>query len=216
MPDFTLPQLSACRIRVTDLDATGEPVVGANHFYVSDAMVSVGWDPNYEDGDEITEKNACGEVVISYKGDDSLKWGNITITLASPDPFLAAILSNGTVLTAAAKSGYAAPPIGVVSGDGVSIEVWTKRIFGGKLDVDNPYGWWVYPWVKNLRVGGHVHENAGLKPVYTGQTFENPNWGDGPLNDFAAVATTKMYQFMYASTLPALSAGVYGTVLADA
>lgn len=215
MPDHTLPQLSACRMRVTDLDANGEPTVGAGHLYVTDAFTTIAFDHVYEDGDEITEKNACGAVAINYKGDDSLKWGTISITLASPDPFLQAILSNGSVLTVGALRGFAGPDIGTLPSAGVSVEVWTKRINNGVLDPDAPYAWWAYPLVRNLRPGAWTHENAGLKPVYTGQMFENANWGDGPNNDFPA-ASTQMYQWIEATTLPALSAGVPGTVLADA
>jgi hypothetical protein len=215
MPVHTLPQLAACRMRITNLDADGSPTVGSGNLYVTDAMVSVAFSHVYEDGDEIAEKNACGAVALNYKGDDSLKWGTITIQLAAPDPYLQAILSNGSVLTDPPLVGFASPDIGTLSTAGISIEVWTKRILNGVLDPDAPYAWWVYPLVRNLRPGDHTHENAGLKPTYSGQAFENANWGDGPINDFP-VASTQMYQWIEATTLPALSAGVYGTVLADA
>jgi len=33
----------------------------------------VSFTPEYEDGDEITEKNAAGEVCVTYKAPDTLK-----------------------------------------------------------------------------------------------------------------------------------------------
>jgi hypothetical protein len=214
MPDMTLPHLQACRIRVTNLDPDGTPTVGVDNLYVSDALVSMGYTPVYEEGDEITEKNACGGVVVNYVGPSSFKRGDVSIQLSSPDPFLGALLGGGDVITVAEVMGFAAPPIGQLSEDGISIEIWVRRILAGSPDPDYPYGQWVYPMVRNLRLGEHTHGNETVKPNYTGNAFENPNWGDGPDNAWPATSD-RVYQWFPVTTLPALSAGAYGEVIAD-
>ena len=158
------PQIQACAIRVARLDSNGVPSPGADNLYVSDALVSLGVSPVYTDGDEIEDKTACGAVGVNFRGDDSLKRADVSIQIITPDPYLSEMLSGGKVLDpgGGAAVGWAAPPIGTITGNGVSIEVWTRRIDDGDLDLNYPYGWWVYPKVRNLRIGDWSHENGSL------------------------------------------------------
>jgi hypothetical protein len=50
-------------IRVTRLDAAGNLLNGAGDSYVTSAFMRVSFTPEYEEGDEITEKNANGSYV---------------------------------------------------------------------------------------------------------------------------------------------------------
>ncbi len=185
-----LPQVQACIIRVAHLNADGTPKTGTTEGYVSDALVSVAFSPEYQDGAEITQDNACGDRVIDYKAPDIFRWGNITIQLATPDPYLAAFLSGGTTIVGTAadvdRIGYAAPPLGTLEENPISMELWAKRPdkATGSLDAASPYARWAYPLVKNLRLGDYTHENGAILPQFTGQAFENPAWDDGPFNDW--------------------------------
>lgn len=209
------PQVQACAIRVARLDTNGVPLPGANNLIVSDALVSLGVTAVYTDGDEIEEKNACGSVAVNYKGPDSFKRLDISIQLVTPDPYLSEMLSTGSALIANAADikGYAAPSIGTVQGNGVSIEVWTNRVDSGALDADYPYAHWAYPKVQNLRIGDHTHQNGALLPQFVGQAVENPNWFDGPLNDWPA-DSDRVYQWVPAAALPVASCG-YQTLAAS-
>lgn len=213
MANTCLPQVQACALRVTRLDANGVPTPGADNMYVSDALTSLAFAWEVEEGTSIREKNACDAVVVDYQGPDELVRGNMTITLLTPDPELSEILSGGSVLTAAAAVGYAAPPIGIMSASPVSIEVWAKRIRDGKLDTTHPYAWWAYPWVQDLRPGDHEHTNANLGASFMGKAFENENWFDGPLNDWPA-ASDRVYQWLPTTTLPTVQCG-YAAVAAS-
>jgi hypothetical protein len=185
-----LPQVQACVIRVAKLSPDGTPLVGASSGYVSDALVSVAFEPEYQDGAEITQDNACGDRVIDYKAADIFRWGNVTIQLATPDPYLAAFLSGGDTIVGIApdtnRIGYSAPPLGTLPENPISMELWAKRPdkATGSLDVASPYARWAYPLVKNLRLGSHTHENGAILPEFTGQAFENPAWADGPWADW--------------------------------
>lgn len=206
MAEHCLPQVQAIAMRVTDLDVDGVPLPGADTIVVSNALTTMAVSPVYTDGDEIEEKGASGAVCVNFRSADSLKRYDVTITICTPDPYLQAKLSGGDVLTAGGKVGFADPAIGVVTGNGVSIEIWTLRILSGALDSDSPYAWHVYPRVQNLRVGDYTHQNGSLAPVFSGQAVENPNWFDGPDNDWPA-ASDRVHQWIEANSYPTPACG---------
>lgn len=198
-----LPVVQACAIRVAELDGAGVPNPGTLNLYTCDALTELQVTPVYTDGDEIEQKNACGGICINYKGDDSLKRADVAITVCTPDPYLSAMLGGGDVLTDGGIQGYAYPPIGTLTGDGISIEVWAKRIDDGDLAADYPYMWFVLPKVKNLRHGQRTFNSGAQLPVYSGQALENPNWFDGPLNDWP-VASDRILQYFPVDSLPTI------------
>lgn len=208
-----LPQVQACIIRVAKLNADGTPLVGASSAVISDALVSVAFEPEYQDGAEITQDNACGDRVIDYKAPDIFRWGNITIDLATPDPYLSALLSGGTALEGSVapdtdRVGFAAPALGTLPENPISVELWAKRPdkATGSLDALSPYARWAYPLVKNLRLGAHTHENGAILPQFTGQAFENPAWVDGPFGDWLW-ASDRCFQWFPVDTLPTALCG---------
>lgn len=195
-------QVNGCAIRVARLDTNGVPLPGAENLYVSDALVSLAWTSVYTDGNEIDESNACGATSVYFKAPDTFKRGDVEITLVTPDPFLSEMLSGGDVLTSGAiPKGFAAPPLGPITGAGVSVELWSIRVDDGDMDPSYPYAHWVYPKIKNLRLGDHTHESGALKPVFSGQAYENINWYDGPVGDWPATSD-RVYQWLPAASLP--------------
>lgn len=196
-----LPQLQACAMRVTVLDGGGVPNPGARQMYVTRSFTEVVFTPVYEDGDEITEKNACGEVGLNYRAPDSFKRGDIQITVIQQDPYLQAMLGGGDVLTDSGLHGYAFPSVGSIESFGVSIELWARRIDDGAPHSEYPWAWWVFPKVTNLRHAARTFGNASQLPQFTGQTIENENWFDGPLNDWPA-ASDRCAQWFPVASLP--------------
>lgn len=205
-----LPQVHACVMRVTDLDSNGVPTPGADHIYTTDALTILTMTPVYVDGEEIEERNACGTVCVNYRGDDSFKRLDVEITICAQDPRLVSKLGGGTVLSPTQSGdvtrGYSYPSIGAITGNGVSIEVWAKRIDDGDLHVDWPYAWWVLPKVKNLRHGVRTFNNGAQLPVFSGQAYENPNWFNGPTNDWPS-ASDRVAQWIPDRTLPTVVCG---------
>lgn len=202
------PQVQACAIQVARLDTDGAPLAGLTNLYRSDALVSLAFTPVYTDGDEIEDKNACGAVKVNYRGPDSFKRGDVTIELLTPDPFLSEMLSGGDVLTGAGPipDGFAAPPIGEVTGNGVSVELWARRIDDGDQDADYPWAHWAYTKLKNLRLQPHTQANASLHPTFSGQALENPNWGDGPDGGWPATSD-RVFQWVPSATIPTVQCG---------
>lgn len=209
MANHCLPQIHAEAIRVAHLDANGVPTPGAGMLYVSDALTRLTLTPTYTDGTVIEQLNAKGGTCLRYEPDDNSNGGDIEIELCTQDPYLTNFLTgfSGDVLTDGDARGYAAPPMGQLVGSSISIEVWAKRIDDGELDVDFPYAWWVLPRIRKLRVGAKSFENAASNPIFTGKAIENPNWSDGPLNDWP-VASDRWYQWIETTTVPDAVCGV--------
>jgi hypothetical protein len=81
--------------------------------------------------------------------------------------------------------GWQAPALAVVGNpNGVSIECWGKAILGGTQASYLPYGRWVFPGCRNFHEEARAFDNAVMANMYTGQAFENPNWGSGPFGDW--------------------------------
>lgn len=172
-------------IRVTRLDAAGNLLNGAGDSYVTSAFMRVSFTPEYEEGDEITEKGANGVVCVSYKAPDVLKRITMELAICEPDSELSQLLSGGLLLRkdvdGVSKSiGWAAPGVGDdPAGNGVSIEVWSHAIKDGKKAATLPYFHWVFPFAKMRQSGDRVIENGMLATTFEGYGLGNPNFGSG-------------------------------------
>ena len=212
MADDCLPQVHADVMRVAKLDTNGVPLPGVENLYVSTALTTLTFEPEIKDGEEIEELNAAGEICVAFQGDPSLKWTNVTIEICTPDPYLEALFSQGTVITADGAGaqdpkGYAYPAIGPIrSSGGISTELWAKRINNGDLDPDFPYAHWALPKIVQLRPAGRNFGNESQKPSFTGRGLENLNWFDGPMNDFDA-ASDRVAQWIPATGKPTAKCG---------
>jgi hypothetical protein len=170
-------------IRVTRLDAAGNLLNGAGDSYVTSAFMRVSFTPEYEEGDEITEKNANGIVCVTYKSPDVLKRITMELAICEPDSELSQLISGGLLLRqnidGVSKSiGWAAPGVGDdPAGNGVAIEVWSHAVSGGKRASMLPYFHWVFPFVKMRQSGDRVIENGMLATTFEGYGLGNPNFG---------------------------------------
>jgi uncharacterized protein YaiE (UPF0345 family) len=86
-------------IRVTRLNAAGALLNGSLDSYTTSAFIRMSFTPEYEDGEEITEKAADGTVCVSYKAPDRLKRVTMELAICEPDPELTALLAGGVLLS---------------------------------------------------------------------------------------------------------------------
>lgn len=192
MANDGLPQLQAFRLRVARLDPlTGEPLAGASNGYVSGALITLTPTLVYEDGEETVQRNGEGLVCLSFRGPDTFRRVDWTMSLCTPDPYLVELLTSGTVLTDTGAIGYAVPALGPHDPDPVSIEVWTKRVNNERLDETYPYARWVLPWNRRIRQNTPGEFGSGaMLPEIVGESIENPNWGTGPFADWPGTVAT--------------------------
>jgi hypothetical protein len=179
------------RLRVTRLDGCGNPVVGPKSQVVTRAFTEVAISPNILTGDEITVKNAGGELCISDKALDSIKWLNIKITMCSQDPDLISIL-NPTYFQETDEAGSA---IGFrmdtsqTYDAAFAVELWTD-VTGVNLcsqSAEAPpgaqvgqWGYMLLPFCQGGSPGDLAVSNKELLTVWNGRTLPNAQWGVGP------------------------------------
>ena len=177
-------------IRVTRLDASGTLLNEPGDSYTTSAFMRLSFTPEYEEGDEITEKGANGAVCVTYKSPDTLKRITMELAICEPDPELTQLISGGLLLrknygTFAAPDrksiGWSSPGVGDdPASNGVAIETWSHAIKDGKKSSSLPYFHWVFPYVKLRQSGDHVIENGLLANTFEGYGIGNDAFGVGP------------------------------------
>lgn len=197
--------LFALGMRVTKLDDTGSPLVGPRNSYTTDALIQAQLGLEYEDGDEIIQKNGAGLICLTYKANDSLKRGTISgLQVCTPDPNILQFMVGGRVLErGAAQVGYQAPEVGSdPNPNGFSLELWTRAVIDGAFA---GYFWWVVPRAQLRPSGDWTLSGADpLVPEFEGTCTQNPNWLDGPNNDWE-FNSERVWQFVQTATIPNLT-----------
>jgi hypothetical protein len=207
-------------IRVTRLDAAGNLLNEPGDSYATSAFLRASFTPEYEEGDEITEKSADGTICVSYKAPDTLKRITMEIAICEPDPELTALMSGGLLLRKNFGSfaspenksiGWAAPGVGDdPAGNGVAIEVWSFAIKDGRRASTLPYFYWVFPYAKLRQSGDRVIENGLLANTFEGYGLGNVAFGSG-LDDRweFPIATERPYAYARGSWAPEGLKGFY-------
>lgn len=199
----------AVRTRVARLDATGATPAGAASLYVSNALVRIEFTLEYETNEALTRKNGNGDLCVNVPEKRKVKQVTVSaFEVCTEDPELEELLAGGTILTSEGDTiGYAAPAVGVdPTPNGVSVEVWSRAIVGGVGATVNPYYHWAFPRLFLSR-GSTALEEAPTAPVFTGYGLENPNWGNGPANDWE-FDSERVYQYVRTAALPTVTDGV--------
>ena len=192
-------------IRLTRLDATGAPVIGASASYVTKKFISLGYTPEYESGDEFTTKAADGSVCVSWRTADTLKRVTLTLALCDPDPEFTEMIAGGTLLSAGGKSvGWKAPLVGVdATPNGVAIEVWSIANVGGRQAAVNPYWQIIFPYAQMHMAGERAIQNDLMATSFEGWAVGNTNFGDGPAAPLWAFASDSPVAMARATAIPA-------------
>jgi plastocyanin len=164
-------------------------MAGPGDSYTTSAFMRISFTPEYEEGDEITEKGANGVVCVTYKAPDTLKRITMELAICEPDPELSALLSGGLLLrknlgTAGQPDhksvGWAAPGVGDdPAGNGVAIEAWSHAVKDGKRAGVLPYFHWVFPYAKFRQSGDRVIENGLMANTFEGFGLGNVNFQSG-------------------------------------
>jgi hypothetical protein len=214
-------------LRVTRLNENGS-LIGTES-YTTSSFIRVSFTPEYEEGDEITEKAADGTVCVTFKAPDTLKRTTMEIAVCDPDPVLSSLLSGGILLagipvttpvsTESEALGWASASVGEdPSGYGVAVEVWSRAVVDGKSANKMPYFHWVFPYVKTRLSGDRVIENGLLASTFEGFGLGNAAFGEGPDATGTGATSTKWrwpavtdrpYMYARTSAAPTVQRGLY-------
>jgi len=176
------------RLRVTKLDNCGRPVPGAKSTVITNGFISVKLSPQVVEGDDITVKNAGGELCLAAKACDTIKWANIEASFCTVDPDLVALM-NPTWEPEVDQQGNTGGFRMVTSlncNTGYALELWTD-IAGVDLCAmgSNAQGGWGYvliPYVIGMAVGDLEYTNKEVSFTFKGRTKPFAKWGVGPYN----------------------------------
>jgi hypothetical protein len=207
-------------IRVTRLNANGTLANGPGDSYTTSAFMRMSFTPEYEEGDEITEKSANGSICVSYKAPDTLKRITMELAICEPDPELTNLISGGLLLrknlgtfgSPDRKSiGWSSPNVGDdPSGNGVAIECWSFAVKDGRRASTLPYFHWVFPYAKLRQSGDRVIENGMLANTFEGYGLGNVSFGSGLDERWEfPTATERPYSYARTSYAPTGRTGFY-------
>jgi hypothetical protein len=207
-------------IRVTRLDASGNLLNEDGDSYTTSGFLRLSFTPEYEEGDEITEKGADGTVCVTYKAPDTLKRITMELAICEPDPELTQLISGGLLLrknlgTFASPDrksiGWSSPATGDdPAGNGVAIETWSHAIIDGKKAATLPYFHWVFPYAKLRQSGDRVIENGLLATTFEGYGLGNVNFSSGLDERWEfPIATERPYSYARSSWAPTGRKGFY-------
>jgi hypothetical protein len=153
--------------------------------YVTDNLVKIDFNPEMETGQEISNKNAAGNLCVVWRSPDLMKRLTLSLDVCVPDPELEVLLTGGELFTTGVDpdqvvNGFAYPSLMVdPTPNGVSIEAWTRYVVNGYQPPEQPYMWWVWPRAY-LRKGNRTIDVNAMESHYEGFAGENPSWGTGP------------------------------------
>lgn len=179
-------QVRGSVIRVTRLDACGNPDPGASAVAVSKRISSVTIDEVTEEGTSIRERNFGDELCITDEAPTQILGYTADIALCGVDPGLITLLTGQPVVTNAAGDivGFDAKTGIDLDAFGFSLEIWT-RLAGQACGADGfrKWGYTVFPFLKGGRLGGFSVENAAVQFTVSGaQTRDGNGWGVGPFD----------------------------------
>lgn len=186
--------IGARRLRATRLDSCGRVVYGPKSQVVSSGFVSVEIGPEVEEGEDYTQKTAGGDLCISEKGQDNIKWFTVAIEFCAVDPDLFLIMNpTWKPVTNAKRTTTTGWRIGQKFSDsfGFALELWPKAASGatqiciaeqdGSLPVDHEVnGYFLLPWVLGTAPDSWTLENGAATFKLQGRTRAGSLWGRGP------------------------------------
>lgn len=174
------------RLRVTQLNNCGVAVPTTGLNVVTDGFVTVTLSSEVEDGVEIIQKNASGNLCVNEKRSDSFKRFTVEIEFCGVNPSLLSMVS-----VAKAYADYAGDVAGFTVGEGAidknfALELWTGLSGQACLpgQTGEASGYLLLPYVGagvlgDITIDG---ENAVTFSLTGAATKGGNQWGRGPYN----------------------------------
>lgn len=179
--------IKACAMRITrqdDCNIALDPLT-PNSRVLTSGFMELNLSPDVEAGEDITMKNACGEICIRDKDCDRLKGFEVELKLCGvPLPIIEMLIDatlledgEGNIVGAATRNSLTDP-----CQNSKMLELWSKNAEAvctpGGAGSDQPL-WiqWVLPLTRNWEISGGMNFTTGaLEVAISGYSENNPNW----------------------------------------
>jgi hypothetical protein len=176
--------LQGSTVRVTMLDACGNPLLTECAYAVSDGFVSVTLTPNVDEGERLYVRNSDGEPVINQRAKPNLNWYDISLIFQEVDfelfTTLTGLLPNEDDL--GRTTGFLVTESRYGTGS-FALEVWMGNAEEecAPGDVLPFHGYNLLPWVVEGSLSGDITiTNDLITFTVTGRTRNGTSWGVGP------------------------------------
>jgi hypothetical protein len=222
--DLCVGQYQAQLIVLTRLNAACTPMTGDTDQVRTACFASVDAQPQYDDGQEFGRRAANGQRCFYVRDCNHFKQIDLTFSIITWDMELIELATSSDLILGDVTSdwsgdtiGFAMPGTDADCPSGVSVEVYTKAAFGtggfcAPASAGAPaYIRHLFPFAQ-LQMGQiTLDDNTdGILLNLTGFSLANPNWGDGPNNDWPGstdVPASTPYAAVFANELPDASCG---------
>lgn len=167
------------RLRATQLSDSGALLPGGS-FIATDGFITVNLTSEVEDGTEIIQRNAAGQLCVNEKMNNSFKRFNFEAEFCGVNPSLLSYVTNAVEYEdyAGDIAGFTVPE-GEITG-AFALELWTG--LSGALTDDQASGYFLLPFIKKGQLGDITidGENAITFSVTGAATSGGNSWGRGP------------------------------------
>jgi hypothetical protein len=222
--DLCIGQYQAAMIVLTRLDGDCVPQTGDTDQSRSACFASVDAQPQYDEGQEFGRRAANGNRCFYVRDCDKFKQIDLTLQLITWDMELIElatssdlILGGGSTPWSGDTIGFALPGTDADCPAGASLEVYTKVAFGtggfcAPAAAGAPsYIRHLFPFTQ-LRMGQITFDDNtdGILLNLQGFGLANPNWGNGPNDDWEGstdVPASTPYAAVFSNTLPDAACG---------
>lgn len=184
MPTQCFPFAQGRRLRVTALDACGNPTDDACGQVVSKGFVQVSVSSETITGTQIQPLNASGELCYQLRAPDVFTGHNLSIEFCEVDPSLFAMVTNANQVV-----DWQDDIVGFETVQGAATGLYALEVWMGVPGVDCPeegdeevdsLGYVLFPSIIPGALGDFTIANDAINFTVAGYTKGNGNWGQGP------------------------------------
>lgn len=209
MTDVCPSAIHICFVRVTAVDAVGNPLPGPNNVYISDNPLMLVVTPDVLAGEVKDQKGGCDQLLNTYRGQDIVKRFNLELDQGKLEPGLEYLLTGAPLITNDDGDAIGVNfelPCGTQQ-PYAAIEAW-QDLWDCDHQPSDPYPYrrYVYPSSRWIR-GADTLQNDFAPPKFTGFTVGNPNWGVGIYGD-QPQAVNPNGAWFYDTVLPVARCGL--------
>lgn len=186
MVDVAYKPFKGRTIRTTVLDDCCTPPASGTEcaIYVTDSWTTVSLEPNVEEGEQILERKANGDVCLNEREPDLLQNLGVSLTLCQVRPEFISNLTGWPVVRDAAGNGVGFDVMEGISEAQTALEVWSG-VAGIDCGAGARYGYSVLPCVSGWQLGENLQWAGGdtiFSITLNGITSGSHAWGTGPYN----------------------------------
>lgn len=195
MTSYCFKPIRVPKVRATLLDVCGEPDDVDCASVTTKGIITIEQTAELQDMDDFYEKNADGEFCVEDVVPEILKWYNLTLTFCLVDPELVYLLTKQQIVLSDDDDPVA---IGNISAQGdianvnFGLEAWTRLANQSDCGDGIRYGYILWPWVVQGKMGDVTYQNGTANFVVTARTHRDSLWGTGPYSVYSSRATATL------------------------